>query len=60
MDGETLRLEVGDGIALITLDRPERRNAFTGTMGAELSDAYRACDEDDGVRAVVLLSLIHI
>jgi len=54
VDGKTLRLEVGDGIALITLDRPERRNAFTGTMGAELSDAYRACDEDDGVRAVVL------
>ena len=54
MDGETLRLEVTDGVAVITLDRPERRNAFTGAMGAELSDAYRACDEDDDVRAVVL------
>lgn len=54
MDGETLRLEVTDGIAMITLDRPERRNAFTGAMGAELSDAYRACDEDDDVRVVIL------
>ncbi len=54
MDGETLRLEVTGGIAEITLDRPDRRNAFTGAMGAELSDAYRACDEDDEVRAVVL------
>ena len=54
MDGETLRLEVTGGIAVITLDRPERRNAFTATMGVELSDAYRACDEDDDVRAVVL------
>jgi enoyl-CoA hydratase/carnithine racemase len=54
VDGETLRLRVTGGIAEITLDRPERRNAFTGTMGAELSDAYRACDEDDDVRAVVL------
>jgi enoyl-CoA hydratase/carnithine racemase len=54
VDGETLRLEVGDGIATITLDRPEQRNAFTATMGAELSDAYRACDEDDDVRAVIV------
>ena len=54
MDGETLRLEVTGGIAVITLDRPERRNAFTATMGVELSDAYRACDEDDDVRVVVL------
>lgn len=54
MDGDTLRLEVTGGIAEITLDRPERRNAFTATMGAELSDAYRACDEDDDVRAVIL------
>jgi enoyl-CoA hydratase/carnithine racemase len=54
VDGETLRLEVTGGIAEITLDRPERRNAFTATMGAELSDAYRACDEDDDVRVVVL------
>jgi enoyl-CoA hydratase/carnithine racemase len=54
VEGETLQLEVHDRVATITLDRPERRNAFTGRMGAELSDAYRACDEDDDVRAVVL------
>jgi enoyl-CoA hydratase/carnithine racemase len=54
VDGETLRLEMSDRIAVITLDRPERRNAFTVTMGADLSDAYRACDEDDDVRAVVV------
>lgn len=43
-----------EGVALITLNRPEQRNAFSGAMGAALGDAYRRCDEDDAVRAVVL------
>jgi enoyl-CoA hydratase/carnithine racemase len=47
-------VEVGDGVAVLTLHRPERRNAFTGRMGRELGDAYRRCDADDDVRAVVL------
>jgi enoyl-CoA hydratase/carnithine racemase len=51
---EHLRFDVADGVALITLDRPERRNAFSGPMGRALGEAYRACDEDDAVRAVVL------
>lgn len=50
----SLRFEVTDGVALITLDRPEVRNAFSGEMGRALDDAYRHCDEDDAVRAVVL------
>ena len=54
MTYQAIRYEVTEGVAVITLDRPEARNAFTGTMGRELDDAYRACDEDDGVRAVVL------
>lgn len=41
-------------VAVITLSRPERRNAFTGAMGDSLGAAYRRCDEDDGVRAVVV------
>ena len=45
---------VTDGVALLTLNRPERLNAFTGRMGDELGAAYRACDEDDAVRAVVV------
>jgi enoyl-CoA hydratase/carnithine racemase len=45
---------VADGIALVTLNRPEQMNAFTGAMGEDLERAYRACDEDDAVRAVVL------
>jgi enoyl-CoA hydratase/carnithine racemase len=45
---------VEDGVATITLNRPERLNAFTFPLGAELESAYARCDEDDGVRVVVL------
>ena len=54
MDGPHARLDVSDGVAVITLDRPDQLNAFTGRMGHELGEAYRTCDEDDAVRAVVL------
>ena len=50
----SIRYQVEDRVAVITLDRPEVRNALDGTMAAELSDAYRRCDADDGVGAVVL------
>jgi len=49
-----LSFEIRDGVALITLDRPEQLNTFTGAMGRALGDAYRRCDEDDAIRAVVL------
>jgi enoyl-CoA hydratase/carnithine racemase len=42
------------GVATITLLRPERDNAFSPEMGRGLSEAYRRCDEDDEVRALVL------
>jgi enoyl-CoA hydratase/carnithine racemase len=54
MDTEHTRFELRDGVALITLDRPERLNAFTGSMGRELGSAYRRCDEDDEVRVIVV------
>jgi enoyl-CoA hydratase/carnithine racemase len=50
----TLLLTIDGGVATITLNRPKQRNAFGGGMRAELADAYRACDRDDDVRAVVL------
>ena len=45
---------VDSGVALITLDRPEKRNALTGAMIDALGAAYADCDADDAVRAVVL------
>jgi len=49
-----LRFERDEGVAILTLDRPAQLNAFTGAMGRELGEAYRACDADDEIRAVVL------
>ena len=49
-----LAFEVRDRVAVITLDRPEQRNAFTGAMGDSLGRAYAQCDADDDVRAVVV------
>jgi enoyl-CoA hydratase/carnithine racemase len=54
MDYEQVRFEIEDGVATITLNRPEQMNAFTGRMGAEWGDALARCDEDDAVRAVVI------
>ncbi|MBB2911576.1 enoyl-CoA hydratase/carnithine racemase [Streptosporangium becharense] len=45
---------VADGIATITLNRPDRLNAFTHTMRGELIEAFDRIDADDDVRAVVV------
>jgi enoyl-CoA hydratase/carnithine racemase len=50
-----VRLDVGDeGVAVVTLDGPDTLNAFTASVGRDLSAAYRRCDQDDTVRVVVL------
>jgi enoyl-CoA hydratase/carnithine racemase len=49
-----LTLELDEGVAVITLTRPERRNAFTGAMGDSLGRSYEWCDTNDDVRAVVV------
>ncbi|MCV7409756.1 crotonase [Mycobacterium florentinum] len=49
-----LVVEVDAGVAVLTLNRPEHLNAYTAEMGALLSRAYRECDEDDDVRAIVV------
>jgi 2-(1,2-epoxy-1,2-dihydrophenyl)acetyl-CoA isomerase len=50
----TLRYEVADAIATITLDRPEALNALTVPLKVELLAAFRAVARDRSVRAVVL------
>jgi 2-(1,2-epoxy-1,2-dihydrophenyl)acetyl-CoA isomerase len=50
----TLRYEVADAIATITLDRPQALNALTIPMKTELLGALTAVARDRGVRAVVL------
>ena len=49
-----VRVHIEDGVALLTLDRPASRNAFSGRMGRELGQAYSDCDGNDDVRAVVV------
>jgi len=51
---ETLRYAVEDGVATITLHRPDQLNAFTGQMMQDLIAAFDATDADDNVRAVIV------
>jgi enoyl-CoA hydratase/carnithine racemase len=51
---EDIRFDLEDGVAVITLHRPDSLNAFSGRMGVEWGDAYRRCDADDDVRVVVV------
>ncbi len=51
---EQIELQVDSGVATVTLNRPERMNAWTNRMNGELTEAMRACDADDTVRAVII------
>ncbi|HMS21736.1 crotonase/enoyl-CoA hydratase family protein [uncultured Sphingorhabdus sp.] len=46
--------EVDNGVATITLHRPDKMNAFTGTMMNEMISAFDEIDADDTVRAVIV------
>lgn len=55
MSYETILYDVGEGgVATITLNRPDRLNAFNRAMGAEFRDVWAAIKADSAVRAVVL------
>lgn len=49
-----IKLDIAEGIATLTLHRPEKMNAFTRTMMAEMIDAFDVTDADDSVRAVIV------
>ncbi len=46
--------DVEDGVLTITMNRPEKLNAFTGTMMTEMIDAFDRSDADDSIRAVIV------
>jgi len=54
MPYENIIVESRDGVAVVTLNRPQAMNAWTPAMAAELSDAFSSLDRDDSVRAVVV------
>ena len=53
-DGSTVLYEVEDGIATITMNRPEARNALSMALQRDLSAAFARADEDEEVRVVIL------
>lgn len=54
METKTIRYEVADRIARLTLDRPHRRNAWTGRMHLEYRWALTEAEADPDVRVVVI------
>ena len=54
MEYEQIDYTVEDGVATVTLDRPDALNAFTAQMMHELLDAWDRIDDDDDVRAVIV------
>ena len=54
MDYETIRYDVSEGIATITLSRPDKLNAFTPGMMSELLHVFDRVDSDDEVHAVIV------
>jgi len=51
---ETIKYEVAEQVLTITLNRPDKLNAFNATMQQELIDAFDAADKDDNVRAIIV------
>ncbi len=51
---EQIHTELAEGVLQITLNRPERLNAWTPTMARELHEAFDQADADDEVRAVIV------
>ena len=49
-----LLVEVDSGVATLTLNRPEKLNAYTVAMGEAIVSAFRQIREDDAIRAVIL------
>ena len=51
---EQIKYEIADNILTITLNRPDKMNAFTGTMQKELIEAFDKADADDAVLAIIV------
>ena len=45
-------LDVADGVAVVTLNRPDKKNAINGPLGVELARAVNTASEDDDVAVV--------
>jgi len=51
---DSVRIDIDGDVAVVTIDRPEVRNAVDGTTAEALATAFREFDEDDGLRVAIL------
>ena len=54
MELKTIRYEIADGLATITLSRPKRRNSWTGRMHTEYRWVLAEADKDPAVRVIIV------
>ena len=54
MTYEQIACERDGALMIVTLNRPDKLNAYTGQMGAEITDAFERADRDDDIRAVIV------
>ena len=54
MNFETIRYELNDQVLTLTLNRPDKLNAFNTKMMRELIDAFDQADADDQVKAIIV------
>lgn len=54
MNYEQIICETDGPLLILTLNRPDKLNAYTGVMGAEITDAFQRADADDNIRAVIV------
>ena len=54
MTYQDILYEVDGPVLTITLNRPDKLNAYTAVMGQELADAFHRADADDAIRAIIV------
>ena len=54
MSYEHITCDLDGAIMTVTLNRPDKLNAYTGQMGAEIAEAFERADGDDNVRAIIV------
>ena len=54
MTYEQIACERDGALMIVTLNRPDKLNAYTGQMGAEITDAFERADHDDDIRAIIV------
>ena len=59
-DYNDILYETDGRLAYVTLNRPEKLNALSNNLRAEVMDAMKEAEHDDDIGVIILLSLIHI